>query len=151
MSCRKRRLKNIRLFCPKKMRGCVVSTIGGNKLVRRKNGLHYVNNPLTKISDQFEFAPKNSLRSQIWSKLLKRTGGNTTDFLIQGFTKQNDPKEYMRKRFRQLDQRNYVLIGIMGTYLLKEFLCGISPQNELWQVSFSLIFLSMRFCSASLF
>ena len=106
-----------------------------HELLEDETALPVFYNPLTKISDQFEFAPKNSLRSQIWSKLLQRTGGNTADFFILGINNRRNLTAYMSSIFRKLDKQNYAIFGTTRTVeLLKEFLCGISPEKELWQV-----------------
>ena len=106
-----------------------------HELLEDETALPLFYNPLTKVSDQFEFAPKNSLRGQIWSKLSQRTGGNAADFLVQGLDKSESPIDQMRELFKRLDQRNYVMFGMSGTAkLVKEFFCAISPEKELWQV-----------------
>ena len=106
-----------------------------HELLEDETALPLFYNPLTKISDQFEFAPKNSLRGQIWSKLLQRTNGNTTGFLIRALAQSENPIDQMRKLFRLLDQQNDVIFGMSGTAkLVKDFFCAISPEKELWQV-----------------
>lgn len=95
----------------------------------------YFYNPMAKVSDQFENAPKDTLRGKIWAKMLAHTRGNANSHLISGIGTANQPLKWTRLRFEEMHHKHYVMIASTVTIsLIETIFCLVSADDQLFRV-----------------